>query len=79
MSDRDIHSKGWDESTRSKSGKSEVAEENVKLKALLKRLHIEPTGLAHRMREYSAQDGGPIVSLKHSNILRYISGETGRP
>ncbi|MFE3195035.1 hypothetical protein ACFXHA_38935 [Nocardia sp. NPDC059240] len=79
MADREIHLTGWDESTRSKAGKSDAREENVKLKALLHRLGIEPGGLANRMRQYSAQDGGPIVSLKHSNILRYISGETGRP
>ncbi|QLY33983.1 hypothetical protein [Nocardia huaxiensis] len=41
---------------------------------LLAELGIQPTGLAKRMKVYSSQDNGPVVSLKSANILRYLSG-----
>lgn len=79
MADNGIHPVNWNDPTQLISGSARHSQENLRLKSLLAELGIQPNSLARRMRDYSAQDGGAIVSLKHSNISRYISGETGRP
>ncbi|WP_157574614.1 hypothetical protein [Nocardia jejuensis] len=56
-----------------------AAQPNVQLAGLMSDLGVTSKGLARRMLEYSSQDGGAVVSLKHTNIARYLSGQTGRP
>ncbi|MEV6234919.1 hypothetical protein AB0L88_44340 [Saccharopolyspora shandongensis] len=52
---------------------------NRRLAALLKEAGLTNKSLAKRMRDASARDGGDPISPTHTNVEKWLSGQTKRP
>lgn len=54
-------------------------EENHRLKARMREAGLSNKGLAKRMSDFSRSDGGEPIAPSHTNVEKWISGETQRP
>ncbi|MFE3986561.1 hypothetical protein ACFXPR_18945 [Nocardia tengchongensis] len=71
MQDKGIRPPGGADS----GGVPDVGGKNVRLATLMAEWGVSAKGLAHRMQQFSEQDGGQPVRPKHTTIARYIAGE----
>jgi tetratricopeptide (TPR) repeat protein len=54
-------------------------EPNHRLAALMQEAGLSNKGLAKRMRDLSNSDGGEPIAPSHTNVDKWVSGETRRP
>lgn len=54
-------------------------EPNRRLAALMREAGLSNKGLAKRMKDLSAADGGEPIAPSHTNVEKWITGETRRP
>ncbi|MGW4117096.1 hypothetical protein [Nocardia sp. NPDC004711] len=54
-------------------------QKNLRLKAIMDEAGVRPTGLSKRLKDYRPRDGSAPVKTSHTNLAKYLSGETARP